>query len=99
MYKVMKEKLIKVIESCISFKQLLSAYKYLDLYAYAYGTNGVYYDGFAMYQNRVRQIASKSFTNAGDYMDYARTLIMEGRIEEANEFIDFAEQEIGRVEV
>lgn len=94
----MKTKLLNVVNKCTTLKQLLSASNYIVLYANAYGTNGIYYDGMTALRNKLEQISGASVRNMLDYKAYAEHLLQLGNVEEANSFIEFAEMELHNLE-
>lgn len=92
-------KIKRVINSCVTFKQLNSALEYITLYAKQYGINSIYNNAILEWRKKLYSIGGNALRNSSDYMDYAKMELMCGRVDVANEFIKYAEKESKKIEL
>jgi len=91
-------KTIKVIESCKTLNQLKTAWEYVKL---EYGTTGDLYQfqlNADAYREKLRQMSGAITKNLLDYKAYAQHLLQHGKIEDAQEFLQFSELELDKLE-
>ncbi|AXF52596.1 MAG: hypothetical protein [Caudoviricetes sp.] len=94
----MKTKLLSVINSCKTIKQLDTANVYLYLYAMQVGLNAVYYECLNAWYDKVQELTGAIMRNLLDYKFYAEHMILNGREQDAKDFIELAENELRRLE-
>lgn len=94
----MKTKLIKTISSCTTLVQLISASKYILLYAVQHGRNEIYEECMFHLRDKLSSLSGANMRNFIDYKAYAQHLLCNGMINEANEFLAFAELELHKLE-
>lgn len=92
------DKLLKVVNSARTLLQLKSASNYIVLYANMYGTNGVYYDAMVALREKLEVLTGACTRNLLDYKAYASHLLQNGMIDDAKDFIAFAELELHNLE-
>ena len=95
----MKTKLHNVITKCTTLGQLNSAANYLYLYGLNVGANKLYMESVELWENKVRELTGAVLRNTIDYKEYAMHLLVNGAIDDCNEFIQLAEKELRRLEV
>jgi len=95
----MKTKLHNVITKCTTLSQLNSAANYLYLYGLNVGANKLYMEAVELWENKVRELTGAVLRNTIDYKEYAMHLLVNGAIDDCNEFIQLAEKELRRLEV
>lgn len=88
----------KVINSCRTLKQLYSAWNYVEL-SYNHHQN---YTQFALdaqvYRLKINEMTGAVVKNLLDYKAYAEHLLLNGKIDDANDFIRFSELELDKIE-
>lgn len=94
----MKTKLLSVINSCKTIKQLDSANRYLYLYAMQVSLNEVYYECLNSWYDKVQELTGAICRNLFDYKAYAEHMLLNGREQDAKDFIELAENELKRLE-
>lgn len=94
----MKTKLIKTISSCTTLVQLIIASKYILLYAIQNGRDDVYEECMLHLRDKLSSLSGANMRNFIDYKAYAQHLLCNGMINEANEFLAFAELELHKLE-
>lgn len=92
-------KLHNVITKCTTLGQLNSAANYLYLYGIQVGCNSLYSEAVELWENKVRELTVAVLRNTIDYKEYAMHLLINGAIDDCNEFIQLAEKELRRLEV
>lgn len=95
----MKTKLHQVVSRCVNLAQLNSAANYLYLYGLQVGCNSLYIEAVELWENKVRELTGAVLRNTIDYKEYAMHLLVNGAIDDCNEFIQLAEKELRRLEV
>lgn len=95
----MKTKLQRVIQSCTTLSQVNSAANYLYLYGIKNGINAEYLNACMDIEQRIEDISGASIRDAIDYKAYAEHLIHCGKLDLANDFIEYAEKSINRIRI
>ena len=95
----MKTKLHNVITKCTTLSQLNSAANYLYLYGLNVGANQLYMEAVELWENKVRELTGAVLRNTIDYKEYAMHLLVNGAIDDCNEFIQLAENELLKLEI
>lgn len=96
---IMKTKLHNVITKCTTLSQLNSAANYLYLYGIQVGCNALYIESVELWENKVRELTGAVLRNTIDYKEYAMHLLVNGAIDDCNEFIQLAENELLKLEI
>ena len=95
----MKTKLQRVIQSCTTLSQVNSAANYLYLYGSKNGINAEYLNACMDIEQRIEDISGASIRDAIDYKAYAEHLLHCGKLDLANDFIEYAEKSINRIRI
>lgn len=90
-------KVIRVINSCTSLKQMKSAWNYMCLSYTNHNDIIVFSTQALIFRSKLSQLTGASVRNLLDYKAYAEHLIHTGQIDDCNEFIKFAELELHKL--
>src|SRR5690606_10557060 len=91
-------KLQKVIASCMTLSQLASASRYAALHVKEYGLSIEYLIALLDMRSKAEELTGAVLKNAIDYKDYACHLFAAGKIDDMNDFICFANNELDKIE-
>ena len=95
----MKSKTQLVIESCKTLNQLKTAWEYVKLECQTTGDLYQFQLNADTYREKLRSMTGACTRNLLDYKAYAQHLLQHGKIEDAQEFLQFAELELDKLEV
>lgn len=88
----------KIINSCITLKQLRNSWNYVLLSYAKHGDIYTFQQDADVYRDKIRKMTGARTRDLIDYTEYAKHLLQNGNIPDAMDFIRFAELELHKIE-